>query len=234
VSLITAAGSLPVRWVRSMRHREAPYLDHSRLRWYRAATRTYQLAAHGVIPAALRLHAQLEVEGLENIPTSGPVILAANHRDNLDGYLLVHIVPRTVHVAARPNAFGTGALCAVWRRLCAFPADAWGMRYALSLLADNEAIAVFPQAMISAELRHASGAVGLLALRSGAPVVPVAITGSERVRFGAARVRRPRVRVRFGPATTYARAGVGAAHSLEVAAEILRRIESLLNAPVIV
>jgi 1-acyl-sn-glycerol-3-phosphate acyltransferase len=217
-----------------MRHREAPYLDHSRLHWYRAATRTYRLAARGVIPAALSLHARVEVEGLENIPATGPVILAANHRDNLDGYLLLHVVPRTVHVAARPNAFGTGALCAVWRRLCAFPADTWGMRYALSLLADDEAIAVFPQAMISAELRNASGAVGLLALRSGAPVVPVAIAGSERVRFGAARIRRPRVSIRFGPPLTYSRPGVGGAHSLEAAAEILRRIQLLLDTTAIV
>jgi 1-acyl-sn-glycerol-3-phosphate acyltransferase len=234
VSLISDASSLPIRWVRSMRHRETPYLDHARLRWYRDATLTYRLAAHYVIPAALRLHARVEVEGLENIPTSGPVILAANHRDNLDGYLLLHVVPRTVHAAARPNAFGTGPLCAVWRRLCAFPADGWGMRYALGLLANDKVIAVFPQAMISAELRSASGAVGLLALRSGAPVVPVAITGSERVRFGAARVRRPRVSIRFGPPMTYNRAGAGSAYSLEAAAEILRRIEALLKATAIV
>jgi 1-acyl-sn-glycerol-3-phosphate acyltransferase len=230
VGLISDASSLPVRWARSMRRRETPYLDHSRLRWYRDPTLTYRLAARHVIPAALKLHARVEVEGLENIPTIGPVILAANHRDNLDGYLLLYIVPRTVHAAARPNAFGTGLLCAIWRRLCAFPADGWGMRYALGLLADNQLIAIFPQAMISAELRNASGAVGLLALRSGAPVVPVAITGSERVRFGAARLRRPRVCVRFGPPATYNRAGAGSAYSLEAAAEILRRIDTLLKA----
>src|ERR671939_8043 len=68
------------------------------------------------LPAELGLLARLRVEGLDNVPPSGPVILAANHRDNLDGYLLMHLIPRMVHVAARPSAFGTGCLCAVWRR----------------------------------------------------------------------------------------------------------------------
>ena len=131
-----------------MRRREAPFLAHSRLRWYRDETWLYRFTARRLIPAALRLCADVSLEGLEHVPTSGPVILAANHRDNLDGYLLLHLVPRTVHAAARPNAFGTGALCAFWRRLCAFPADAWGMRHALSLLADGGVVAVFPQAMI--------------------------------------------------------------------------------------
>ena len=79
----------------------------------------------------------MRVEGLENVPLTGPVILAANHRDNLDGLLLLYLLPRTVHFAARTDGFGTGTLYAFWRRLGTFPADAWGMRHALSLLADG-------------------------------------------------------------------------------------------------
>src|SRR6202011_1770463 len=100
---------------------------------------------------------RLTVDGLDNVPRTGPVILAANHRDNLDPYLLLYLLPRLVHVAARPDAFGPGGLCGIWRRLAAFPADAWGMRYALSILAEGGVVAVFPQAMISAELGNASG-----------------------------------------------------------------------------
>ena len=59
------------------------------------------------------------------MPSSGPVIVVANHRDNLDPYLLLWLLPRPVHVAARQDGFGTGALCALWRTLGAFPADAW-------------------------------------------------------------------------------------------------------------
>ena len=108
VSAVGRAGTLPLRWAHSMRYRECPSLDHSRLRWYRDVTSTYRLTAEYILPAGLRLLARLTVEGLANVPLAGPVILAANHRDNLDGPLLMHVVPRTLHFAARPDGFGTG------------------------------------------------------------------------------------------------------------------------------
>src|SRR6266571_4935565 len=118
-------GSLPLRWARPARYRQSPMLAHSRLRWYRDETATYHLTARIIVPALLRQCALLTVEGLHNVPLTGPVILAANHRDNLDPYLLLQLLPRVVYVAARPDGFGTGGLCGIWRRLGAFPGDAW-------------------------------------------------------------------------------------------------------------
>jgi 1-acyl-sn-glycerol-3-phosphate acyltransferase len=221
------SGSPPLRWARQIRFRRNPVLDHARLRWYRHETTTYRLVARFVVPVFLRLFARVTVEGLDQVPRSGPVILAANHRDNLDPYLLLHLLPRLVHVGARPDAFGTGGLCGIWRRLGAFPADAWGMRYALSLLVDGGAVALFPQAMISAELRNASGAVGLVALHSGAPVVPIAIVGTQSVHMSWPFVWRARVSVRFGQPVVFSR-GPGARRSLAVADEILHQIGELL------
>jgi 1-acyl-sn-glycerol-3-phosphate acyltransferase len=212
-----------------MRRRQSPALDHGRLRWYRDATRTYRLAALYIVPALLKPFARVTVEGLENIPRMGPVILAANHRDNLDAYLLLHLVPRMIHVAGRPDAFGTGPLCALWRLLGAFPADAWGMRHALTLLADGGVVAIFPQAMISGELSKARGAVGLLALRSGAPVVPIAITGTDSVHASCAMTKRAPISVRFGPPITFSRNAHGAPRSLAVADQILRHVGALLD-----
>jgi 1-acyl-sn-glycerol-3-phosphate acyltransferase len=218
-----------MRWARQIRFRQNPVLAHARLRWYRDQTTTYRLATRIVVPVFLRLFARVTVAGLDNVPLTGPVILAANHRDNLDPYLLLHLVPRLVHVGARPDAFGTGGLCGIWRRLGAFPADAWGMRYALSLLAEGSAVALFPQAMISAELRNASGAVGLLALHSGVPVVPIAIRGTQSVHMSWPFVWRARVAVRFGSPVVFSR-GPGAPRSLAVAGEILHQIGALLEA----
>src|SRR5439155_20299396 len=109
VRSVARLGPLPLRWARRMRRRSSPRLDHARLRWFRDETTTYHLIARYVVPAALWLPARVTVEGLEHVPLTGPVILAANHPDNWDGYLLLHLVPRTVHVAARQDAFGTGA-----------------------------------------------------------------------------------------------------------------------------
>ena len=222
-------GRLPLSWAHQMRYRRSPSLDYSQLRWYRETTRTYRLTAGYIVPSLLQPFASVAVEGLEHVPATGPVILAANHRDNLDGYLLMHLVPRTVHVAGRPDAFGTGPLCAMWRRLGVFPADAWGMRHALTLLADGAVVAIFPQARISGALGKASGAVGLLALRSGAPVVPIAIAGTEAVRASRPFLQRAAVSVRFGAPMTFGRDRPGAPRSLDVADEILRQVGTLLD-----
>jgi 1-acyl-sn-glycerol-3-phosphate acyltransferase len=221
------SGSPPLRWARQIRFRQDPVLAHARLRWYREETTTYRLFRRWIIPAYLRLFARMAVEGLDNVPASGPMLLAANHRDNLDPYLLFHLVPRLVHVAARPDAFGTGGLCGIWRRLGAFPADAWGMRYALTILAEGGVVAVFPQAMISAELGNASGAVGLLALHSGVPVVPIAIGGTESVHMRWPFAWRARVSVRFGAPIVFSR-GPGSPRSQAVANAILHQIGALL------
>ena len=222
-------GRVELTWAHQLRHRQSPSLDHDRLRWYRDPTLIYRLAAGYIVPPLLKPFARVTTEGLEHIPATGPVILAANHRDNLDAYLLTHLVPRMIHTAARPDAFGTGPLCALWRQLGAFPADAWGIRYALTLLAEGGVVAIFPQARISAELCDASGAVGLLALRSGAPVVPVAISGTEAVHATRALTKRAPISVRFGPPVTFTRNGPCAPRSLMVAEEILRLVGALLE-----
>lgn len=222
------ARRLPVRWARGMRYRDRPSLVHSQLRWYDDVTTTYRLTAHHVLPAGLRLLAQVRVEGRENVPLTGPVILAANHRDNLDGYLLLHIVPRMLHFAGREDGFGTRYLCAFWRRLGVFPADSWGMRHAMGLLANGGAVGMFAQGRISAQLELSNGAVGMLALRSGAPVVPVAITGTEAVHLSCLFGKRASICVRFGAPLTFTRGTAGAPRSPAVAAEILRHIGALL------
>jgi 1-acyl-sn-glycerol-3-phosphate acyltransferase len=228
VSVVARAGSLPVRWAHRLRHRECPSLDHASLRWYRDVTPTYRLTAGVLFPAGLQLLGRLTVDGLANVPVSGPVILAANHRDNLDGPLLLHVVPRTVHVAARADGFGTGGLCAFWRHLGAFPADAWGMRYALNLLADGGVVALFAQGTISRQLEATTGAVGMLALHSGVPVVPVAISGTETVNMRCLLGRRAEIRVRFGEPITFSRDGRRASRNLAVTDDILRHIGALL------
>ena len=226
---MTTMGTLPIRWVRGMRRRESGRLVHTRLRWYREPSRTYRLTGGVLSPALFRLLMRMEVSGLANVPATGPVILAANHPDNLDPYLLLYLVPRMVHVAARPDGFGTGGLCAVWRRLGAFPADAWGLHYALGLLAEERVVAIFPQATISLSVGPARGAVGLLALRSGAPVVPVAIVGTDRVHLPGSIVGRAPVSVRFGAPVTFDSNNLGPRRSLAVAGEIMRQVRSLLT-----
>ena len=215
------------RWIHGMRYRDARVLEHARFRWYPDVTLTYRLIAGCIVPTGLGPLARVSVSGLEHIPSTGPLILAANHGDNLDAYLLMHVVPRHVHFAARPDGFGTGYLCAIWRRLGAFPVDAWGIRYGLTLLAHDRVVGVFPQGTISQDLVTRCGAAGVLALRSGAPVVPVAIQGTQDVHLSSMLVRRAQVRVRFGTALTYSRGGAETLRSRAVSDDILQHIQEL-------
>jgi 1-acyl-sn-glycerol-3-phosphate acyltransferase len=229
VTSVDTSGTRAVRWIHGLRYREHPVLDHSRLRWYREPTTTYRLTARCIVPAGLRALARVSVTGLDNVPSTGPVILAANHFDNLDAYLLLNLVSRQVHFAARPDAFGTGSLCAVWRRLGAFPADAWGIRYGLKLLAEGAAVGVFPQGAISKDLMTPCGAAGVLALYSGAPVVPIAIRGTDEVRLHSILTGRVSVCVRFGTPVEFPRCGASALRSRAVSDEILHHIQTLLT-----
>jgi 1-acyl-sn-glycerol-3-phosphate acyltransferase len=102
------------------------------------------------------------------------------------------------------------------------------MRHGLSLLSDGSVVALFAQGMISRQLETTSGAVGLLALYSGAPVVPVAISGTDAVHVRCLFTRRAEIRVRFGAPMTFMRGTRGAPRSLAVADEVLRRIGALL------
>ncbi len=229
VSSLDSTGARAARWMHGMRYRERAVLDHSRLRWYDEVTTTYRLTATCIVPTGLGALARISVAGLEHVPSTGPVILAANHFDNLDAYLLMHLVPRQIHFAARADAFGTGSLCALWRRLGAFPADAWGIRYGLRLLADNAAVGIFPQGTISKDLTTRCGAAGVLALHSGAPVVPIAIRGTETVHLRSVLTRRAPVSVRFGAPLEFSRCGATTLRSRAVSDEILRQIGALLS-----
>jgi 1-acyl-sn-glycerol-3-phosphate acyltransferase len=211
-----------------MRHRQRPVLDHSWLRWYRDETLTYRLTARCIVPTGLRPLARVSVMGLDHAPSTGPVILAANRCDNLDAYLLLHLVPRHVHFAAREDGFDTGSLCAMWRQLGAFPADAWGIRYGLSLLAEGGVVGLFPQGSISRDLLTRYGAAGVLAVRSGAPVVPIAIRGIADIHLSSMFAGRVQVSVRFGPPLTFSRRGPRTPHSRAVSDDILRHIRALL------
>jgi hypothetical protein len=112
--------------------------------------------------------------------------------------------------------------------LGAFPADVWGIRYALNLLVDGGVVTLFPQGMISEDLGTTCGAAGLLALRSSAPVVPTAIRGTEAVHVTSIFRGRQAIRVQFGTSVSLTRGGSSAPRSREVTYEILRHIRALL------
>ncbi len=157
---------------------------------------------------AIHVYFRLRRTGREHIP-DGKVILAANHRSFLDPFIIATCLRRPIYFVAKKELFDRRLTGWFLNCLGAFPvrrgeSDQDSVATALALLERGEAVVIFPEGT-----RHRSGplhpprrGVGRLALESGAPVVPIAITGTERARRGW-RIRPVRVDIRCGRALTY-------------------------------
>ncbi len=163
--------------------------------------------------ALARVLGRVEMRGLEHVPATGPVILAVNHRDFLDGPLLFGYVPRPVSFLVKTEAFtriwtpmlrGTGQIPVV--RHCP---DVGAVRFSLRLLQGGGIIGIFPEGSRGDGLvRNAKPGVGYLALRTGALVVPVACHGTDRLMHRRS-ARRPAVLIAFGPPIDLGRVAEG-------------------------
>jgi 1-acyl-sn-glycerol-3-phosphate acyltransferase len=146
------------------------------------------------------------VEGLDNVPDSGPVILASNHLSFIDSVMIPMVAPRRVSFLAKAEYFeGTGvrgwAAREFFNGLGTVPVERSGSRdsvavleTALSVLDGGGAFGIYPEGTRSrdGQLYRGRTGVGWLALRSGAPVVPVGLIGTDQIQPVGSRVIRPR------------------------------------------
>ena len=159
----------------------------------------YRAFHYLIIPLILRLWVRLRVEGREHLPRDGPFILVSNHVDNWDTYIVGLMVRgRVINYMARADGLDSRWLGWYWRQLGAIPADREGVSRALAILKSGGAIGIFPEGVIAPALVRALPGSAVLALRSGAPVVPAAVWGTERIRPWSI-FAPPRVTVRYGP-----------------------------------
>ena len=158
-------------------------------------------------------HAYLRMRrvGLEHIPTEGPVLLAANHRSFADPFVIGTCLRRPLRFVAKVELFDKRWKARLLLALGAFPirrgdADEDAMETARVILEQGGAIGIFPEGtrVRPGPLGEPRRGVGRLALETGAPIVPVAIIGTEDIRRGW-RVRPRRVAVRCGRPLTFPR-----------------------------
>lgn len=169
--------------------------------------------AHAVVPPVVKAVWRPSVHGLENIPETGPVILASNHLSFADSVVIPVVVPRKVVFLAKADYFTgrglRGAASRAWfTGLGMLPVDRADSRAAmgslgtaLEVLARGEAFGIYPEGTRSRDGRLYRGRTGVahLALEAGVPVVPVGLTGTERLQpVGARLPRLVRITVRFG------------------------------------
>ncbi|MGH3915300.1 MAG: lysophospholipid acyltransferase family protein [Pseudonocardiaceae bacterium] len=167
-----------------------------------------------------RLAMRPSVYGARYVPDHGPVILASNHLSFMDSIVIPLVLPRQVTFLAKAEYFeGHGVPGWLSRRfflaLGHVPVQrgqgraAWGsVRVAQEVLAHGGALAIYPEGTRSRDGRLYRGRTGVarLTLLTGAPVVPVALAGTERVQPIGSRIPRPHpVTVRFGTPLEFSR-----------------------------
>lgn len=163
--------------------------------------------ARGVTRLLFRMLTRTTVAGAEHVPATGRVILAFNHLGYLDGPLLYALAPRadvTPVVAAmvgdKPiERVAVSAIGGIW--IARGASDRAALEAALGVLERGRAVAIAPEGRISTSggLLPAQPGTAFLATRGNAPIVPVAITGTERSWADLRRLRRPRLTLSFGP-----------------------------------
>lgn len=154
----------------------------------------------------------ITVRGSENIPTIGPVILAPNHRANIDPPYISLATTRQMHFMAKEELFRVPVFGRIFRGVEAFPvkrgtADRAALRTAINLLKEGRVVTIFPEGTRSPNLslQDAEKGFALIARQSGAPIVPIAIEGTEKMLAkGAKRLRRGHVTVTVGKPLTVA------------------------------
>ena len=190
-----------------------------------------------LMKGALRLFGDWQVEGRELVPLTGPLLVVANHQSNIDPPLLAASLPRRAHFMAKRGLFRDPVVAFLLKAYGVFPlnrdgGDLAAISWVLGMLRKNAALALFPEGTRSpGAMRKAIPGISMIALRSGAPILPVGITGSENI-GPIWRVAMPtgKFRVRIGQAFSLPKVDsrIGREQLESATTMIMERVASLL------
>jgi len=129
-----------------------------------------------------------KVEGLENIPKEGPVIIAANHVSYWDPVVLVVAMPRRIYFMAKANLFKIPVLAQIIKHFGAFPVDKTksdraALRAAIEVLDRGDVFGIFPEGtrVRDGSLGEFKGGAAMIAAKTNAPIIPVALINTRNI-----------------------------------------------------
>jgi 1-acyl-sn-glycerol-3-phosphate acyltransferase len=168
---------------------------------------------HAVVSPTAKALWRPTIEGIDNVPTDGPLIVASNHLSFADSLVIPIVAPRKVVFLAKSDYFTgkgpKGALQRTWfNGMGMLPVDRddtkaalASLNIALEVLGRGEAFGIYPEGTRSRDGRLYRGRTGVahLALTSGAPVLPVGVIGTQEIQpVGSRLPKLAKVTVRFG------------------------------------
>jgi 1-acyl-sn-glycerol-3-phosphate acyltransferase len=166
--------------------------------WYWANIRSW-------VQLIIVLASSRDVKGRENVPRKGPLILTSNHLNLADPPILTYTTPRRIRWMAKRELFDIPIAGLFYRAFGCLPvrrfeADLQALRKSQELLRRGEVLGMFPEGTRSRTrgLTTAEPGTALLALRTGAPVLPVAIWGTEGIKLPRNLFKYNRIHVRYG------------------------------------
>jgi 1-acyl-sn-glycerol-3-phosphate acyltransferase len=144
--------------------------------------------ARGICRGIFKVFFRWQINGKENIPLEGPVLLVSNHISLLDPPLVGSPLERKVHFMAKAELFKVPGLKQLIADLGAFPVkrgsgDRAALRTVFKLLDDGKVLGLFPEGTRSktGELEAGQSGAAVFALRSKATVIPTAVVGPYRL-----------------------------------------------------
>jgi 1-acyl-sn-glycerol-3-phosphate acyltransferase len=215
-------------------------MRHYRTTFWRVC---YQIARWIIMLVFRSLFMHLEIRGQENVPRKGSLIVCSNHLHNFDPVVVGVAIPRSMLYMAKKELFAIPALRQVIRFFGAFPidrgaADRAALRYAVNAVDEGFALLMFPEGTrsVTGKIERVLPGAAFVALRTGAPVLPVAVTGTQALPFdkksakpGTKRQFRPRVVVTIGEPFKIGAGPDGKRLTMEAATDkMMRHVAALL------
>ena len=190
--------------------------------------------SHGLFTIFSKLLFPVKVHGLKNIPSRGGFILASNHLSNLDPMLLGIASGRRLNYLAKESLFKNWFFSFFLYQVGAFPikrgsSDVGAIKEALKRLKRGGGMVIFPEGTrrkTKDGTKSVQPGIGLVAAKSGVPVIPAFILNSEKVMpTGSKFIKPARITVSFGKPAQYSMSQ----SYYDVAQNIMDEIDSLSN-----
>jgi 1-acyl-sn-glycerol-3-phosphate acyltransferase len=162
---------------------------------------------HGLVKLVAKICLNVSVEGMENFPKTGPLLIVINHIGDADAVAIVSKLPSPPDALGKIELYDLPILGKmmhwygiIW--LHRGQADIKAIRAALDGLAENRIIIIAPEGRysVTGALEEGSGGAAFLAYKSGAPILPITVIGTENenVYGHLKKLRRARVHVKVG------------------------------------